>query len=201
MVNVLYVTTSQRETHTPVPSREPTAHARPLPPDKRPGKGHFARAVGAFVPKVAAAVFERYGFHSAEIMTSWDTIVGADVARLTRPEAIKWPRGGKSRTDSADEARGGATLILASDPACALEISYRTQDIVDRINRYFGYRAIANLKILQVPGTGRAAVDTTASPNSSPHSSAPLRSPTATGDLTAALDALGQTIARAACVR
>ena len=33
--------------------------------------------------------------------------------------------------------------ILASNPAFALEVSYRTQEIIDRINRYFGYRAIA----------------------------------------------------------
>jgi hypothetical protein len=201
MVNVLYVTTSQCETHTPVPSREPTTHARPLPPDKRSGKGHFARAVGAFIPKVAAAVFERYGFHSAEIMTSWDTIVGADVARLTQPQAIKWPRGGKSRADSPDETRGGATLILACDPAFALEISYRTQDIVDRINRYFGYRAIAHVKLMQVPGTSGAAVEGAAARALLRQTSQPERTSTATGDLTAALDSLGHSIAAATNAR
>ena len=82
MVDNLYVATSQHETQNPLANREPTAPARPLPPDRRQGKGHFARAVGAFVPKVTAAAFERFGFHSAEIMTSWETIVGADLARL-----------------------------------------------------------------------------------------------------------------------
>ena len=92
-------------------------------------------------------------------MTSWETIVGADLARLTRPEAIKWPRGSKARTNEADDGApaAGATLIIACDPAFALEISYRTQDILDRINRYFGYRAIANLRILQVPRTTEPA--------------------------------------------
>ena len=155
MVDILYVATSQHETQSPLANREPTAPARPLPPDRRHGKGHFARAVGAFVPKVTAAAFERYGFHSAEIMTSWETIVGADLARLTRPEAIKWPRGSKARTDASDDGApaAGATLVIACDPAFALEISYRTHDIVDRINRYFGYRAIAQLRIVQVPRT------------------------------------------------
>lgn len=170
MVDILYVATSQHETQSPVRSREPTAPARPLPPDRRPGKGHFARAVGAFVPKMTAAAFERYGFHSAEIMTSWETIVGADLARLTRPEAIKWPRGSKARTNEADEGApaAGATLIIACDPAFALEISYRTQDILDRINRYFGYRAIANLRILQVPQTTEPAGAATASSRAPP---------------------------------
>ena len=201
MVDILYVATSQHETQRPVRSREPTAPARPLPPDRRPGKGHFARAVGAFVPKVTAVAFERYGFHSAEIMTSWETIVGPDLARLTRPEAIKWPRGSKARTNEADEGTpaSGAALIIACDPAFALEISYRTQDILDRINRYFGYRAIANLRIVQVPRTTQAAAGATM-PSSS-HAPRPARASTETRDLAAVLDELGHSIASATSAR
>lgn len=152
MVVVLYDTTSKLERRNAMNGKQPTVVARSLPADKRTSKGYFARSVGAYVPKVVAAAFEKYGFHTAEIMTSWETIVGADLARLTRPEAIKWPRGAKGRVASDDEARtGGATLVLASNPAFALEVSYRTQEIVDRINRYFGYRAIAQLRIVQTP--------------------------------------------------
>jgi hypothetical protein len=199
MVDILYVATSQHETQSPVRSREPTAPARPLPPDRRPGKGHFARAVGAFVPKVTAAAFERYGFHSAEIMTSWETILGADLARMTRPEAIKWPRGSKARTNEADDGTpaAGATLIVACDPAFALEISYRTQDILDRINRYFGYRAIANLRIVQVPRTTEPA-GATVPPSRAPR---PVRASTETRDLVAVLDDLGHSIASATSAR
>ena len=134
--------------------RKPTDRAKPLPPDLRPAKGNFARAVGALLPKVTAAAFERYGFHSAEIMTSWETIVGGDLARLTRPEAIKWPRG-KARVTDANEESGGtsATLVVACNPAFALEISYRASELIDRINRYFGYRAIAQVRVTQVPET------------------------------------------------
>ena len=160
----------------------------------RPGKGHFARAVGAFVPKITARVFERYGFHNAEIMTSWPTIVGAEIARLARPESIKWPRGTKVRGDaSEDDAKaGGATLIIACAPAFALDISYRTEDIIERINRYFGYRAIAQLKVHQVPGTdGKPAAPAALSAGMA----APARTVPAAGDLASALDALGKRIA------
>ncbi|WP_409561222.1 DciA family protein [Hyphomicrobium sp. B1] len=131
---------------------EPTAQMKALPADTRPAKGVFAKAVGAFVPKVTSAVFQKFGFHSAEIMSSWETIVGKDLARLTRPDSIKWPRGGKAPVDADDEGRSsGATLIVATDPAFALDVSYRHGEIIDRINRYFGYRAIAQIKIRQVP--------------------------------------------------
>lgn len=120
-----------------------------LPPDKRPGKGVFARAVGSFVPKLAAKAFEKYGFHSAEIMTAWPRVAGAEIASFTAPERIKWPRGYAS--DEGEGASGGATLVLRVEPARALDAEYRSAEIIDRINRYFGYRAIAALRLIQAP--------------------------------------------------
>ncbi len=166
---------------------------RTLPPDARSSsKGQFAKAVGAFVPKVTAAVFEKFGFHSAEIMSSWETIVGADLARLTRPETIKWPRGGRSHGGAEDGSRSaGATLVVASDPAFALEVSYRHQEIIDRINRYFGYRAIGQLKVHQVPRAEPSAPVKAPPVRKIPMETAAI-SP---GDLGAALDALGRSVA------
>jgi hypothetical protein len=153
MVVVLQGTTSERETPDAMKVQQPTGAARPLPPDRRTGKGFFGRTVGAFIPKVVAPAFEKFGFHTAEIMTSWETIAGVDLARMTRPEAIKWPRGTKARSAVDDDGAraAGATLVIACDPAFALEVSYRTQDIIDRINRYFGYRAIAQIRVVQTP--------------------------------------------------
>lgn len=165
---------------------------RPLPPDVRSVKGQFARAVGSFVSKVTSAAFEKYGFHSAEIMSSWETIVGADLARLTRPETIKWPRGARSPVD-AEEAgpSAGATLIVACDPAFALEVSYRHKEIIDRINRYFGYRAISQLKVHQAP-----RVESATSPQKSARPNPPAESiAIPPGDIAAALEALGRSVA------
>jgi hypothetical protein len=159
MVVVLLGTTSDRETPAAMKVQQPTGPVQALPPDRRTGKGFFGRTVGAFIPKVVAPAFEKFGFHTAEIMTSWETIAGVDLARMTRPEAIKWPRGTKARSAADDDGAraAGATLVIACDPAFALEVSYRTQDIIDRINRYFGYRAIAQLRVVQTPQTAEVS--------------------------------------------
>lgn len=120
-----------------------------MPADKRLVKGVFAKAVGSFVPKLAAKAFERYGFHSAEIMTAWPRVAGAEIAAFTAPERIKWPRG--SGEPDGTGASGGATLVLRVEPARALDVEYRSAEIIDRINRYFGYRAVATLKLIQAP--------------------------------------------------
>ena len=136
---------------------------RTLPPDTRKSKGSFARAAGSFVPKLTAKAFERYGFHSAEIMTAWARVAGADLAGFTEPERIKWPRGHERVAgDDAGAAHDGATLVLRVDPARALDVEYRGAEIIDRINRYFGYRAISRLKIIQAPMSTRPSVAGTA---------------------------------------
>ncbi len=123
-----------------------------LPPDRSKGTKSYVRAAGSFVPRLTAKVFERYGFHSAEIMTSWVAVAGAEIAAISAPERLKWPRGAAAASPEPGETAGGAaTLILRVEPAHALDIEYRAGEIADRINRYFGYRAVAAIKILQAP--------------------------------------------------
>ncbi|MGQ0456408.1 MAG: DUF721 domain-containing protein [Hyphomicrobium sp.] len=105
------------------------------------------------MPKLTAKAFERYGFHSAEIMAAWPSVAGSDIATISAPERLVWPRGGaRASIDGSDGgASAGATLMLRIEPAHALDVSYRLGEIADRINRYFGYRAVAAVKIVQAP--------------------------------------------------
>lgn len=137
---------------TRIAKTAPSAHARPGAIRTQGPRPIAAKAVGSFVPRLTKPAFERYGFSAAAIITDWETIVGADMARYTRPERLKWPRRVDWSADEADpSARGrpGATLVVAVSAGRALDIQYKARDIVDRINHYFGYRAIADLRIVQ----------------------------------------------------
>lgn len=149
---------------------------RPLPPDRRNKGGSFARAAGAYVPKIAAKAFEKFGFHTAEIMMQWPTIVGKDIAAWTQPDRIRWPRPPGGAEAGAEEThRPGGTLVLRVEPARALDIEYRGAEIMDRINRYFGYRAVDTIKLIQAPLSDRTA-PASASPGVSPPLDAKLTS-------------------------
>ena len=133
------------------PMQSPRA-ALPPPPIRKPGFG--AKAVGTFVPRLTRQAFEKFGFSAATLITDWALIVGADLARATAPERLKWPKGvaaqGKA-VEEVDQGRPGATLILRVDDGRALDIQYKSRQIIERINAYFGYRAVADLRILQAP--------------------------------------------------
>lgn len=115
----------------------------------------FAKAVGGFVPKITQKAFEKYGFSTATLLTDWAAIVGADLAQYTQPDKLKWPRNVNAYGDveDGDKGRPGATLILRVDNARAIEVQYKGAQIIDRINAYFGYRAVDEMRILQAPVT------------------------------------------------
>ncbi len=110
-----------------------------------------AKAVGSFVPALTRKAFEKFGFSTTTLITDWARIVGAELAQSTIPDKLKWPRGGDMIGDGDDGERRGATLILRVDPARALDIEYRARQIMDRINGYFGYRAIETIRLVQAP--------------------------------------------------
>jgi hypothetical protein len=90
------------------------------------------------------AAFARYGFAYADLIGQWPAIVGEHLAAICRPERIKWPRQGE-----AGEARSGGTLILRAAPGRALDLQHETPGIIERINGFYGYAAIAAIKIRQ----------------------------------------------------
>jgi hypothetical protein len=69
------------------------------------------------------------------------------------PERLKWPRGAGAyaEVEEGSEGRPGATLVLRVDPARALDVEYKGRQIIERINAYFGYRAVAALRLIQAP--------------------------------------------------
>ncbi len=114
-------------------------------------KAHSSRAkpVGEFVPALMRPAFEKYGFPAAAILTEWEAIAGAELAAFTAPERLKWPRRTSSSGDDAFE--NGATLILRVSGARALEVEHLRPRLIERINAAFGYRAVAEIRVLQAP--------------------------------------------------
>lgn len=115
--------------------------------------GSFAKAVGSFVPQLTKKAFQKYGFSTATLLTDWAAIVGPELAAFSRPERLKWPRNvdAYGDIDQQDSGRPGATLVLRVDGAQALTVQYQSRQIMDRINAYFGYCAVNEIRIMQAP--------------------------------------------------
>lgn len=128
----------------------PVAAPSPQPQRQR---GVMARAVGSYVPRLTQKAMQKYGFSTAALLTDWAAIVGKDIAAHTSPLKLTWPRAPEvyGETPAEQAGRPGATLLIKVEAARALDIEYKRAQIVERINGYFGYRAVAELRIQQAP--------------------------------------------------
>ncbi len=100
--------------------------------------------------EITKAAFARHGFAQADVVANWDAIVGEALAAVSAPDRIKWPRG------SGEEAqKRGGTLVIRAAPGRALELQYEASRIISRINSFFGYGAVAQLKVLQAAELGK----------------------------------------------
>jgi hypothetical protein len=85
------------------------------------------------------------GFAEAGLITEWAAVVGAEIAAMSRPATLTFPRG---------ERRAGV-LTISCGGAAALELQHLKPQILDRINSHFGYAAIAEIRFRQ--GDARSA--------------------------------------------
>lgn len=85
---------------------------------------------------------------STALLGSWDEIAGAEFADCTRPERIVWPRRGDPGQE--DGYRPGQ-LVIACEGARALFLTHAQDELIDRINSFFGYPAIRQVRIVQKP--------------------------------------------------
>ncbi|MDF2494898.1 DciA family protein [Sphingomonas sp.] len=107
--------------------------------EAEPARSNRSRQVSELLPSVGGAAFRRFGFVQSSIVTRWPEIVGERLAAASAPESIKFPVGKKQ----------DGTLTLVARGAHAVMIQHVTPEIMERVNLFFGYPAVAKVAIRQ----------------------------------------------------
>ncbi len=102
-------------------------------------RGGPAKPIADLMPQIGRAAFRRFGFVQSSVVTRWPEIVGERHARVCMPEAIRFPPGEKSE----------GILQLVVLPAHAPLIQHVIPEIMERVNRFFGYKAVSRVKLRQ----------------------------------------------------
>lgn len=114
--------------------KAPAAKA-PGQTDEPPARRGYAARAGDLVGDVGGLAFRKFGFVQASVVARWPEIVGERYARVSSPESIRFPAG---------KDRGG-TLALLVEGAHAPLMQHMAPMIVERVNRFFGYPAVARI--------------------------------------------------------
>ncbi len=105
---------------------------------ERRGRGPLA--IAAVLDKVTRPLGRRRGLADARLMAEWAAVVGPQLAAESLPERLVRRRDG-----------AGGTLTIRVDGPMALELQHLAPLVIERLNAYFGYRAIERIVLRQAP--------------------------------------------------
>lgn len=88
----------------------------------------------------------RHGFAELDVLIRWPEIVGEALAPICRPVRVRY---GSAR-------KFGATLVVETNSARAPEVDHLSPRIIERVNQFYGYRAVSRLQITQSGMAGLA---------------------------------------------
>ena len=97
------------------------------------------RPMAAELPRLIGKPLGKRGFGEGGLIAEWPAVVGEEIARHAAPLKLAFPRG----------QRREGTLTLRATGAFATELQHMAPQLLERINGYLGYAAIARLKIEQ----------------------------------------------------
>jgi hypothetical protein len=118
---------------------KPTKRATTRQPRLEPPRSNRARPVSELLPDVGRAAFRKFGFVQHAIVSRWGEIVGERYARVSMPESIRFAQGKR--------AEGVLSLVVSG--AHAPMMQHIAPEIIERVNRFFGYAAVARVAIRQ----------------------------------------------------
>lgn len=116
-----------------------------MKPPPRPSRTYGFTQASSLVQTRIRAAAELRGFAVTRLLTHWPEIVGEAVARVARPVNVSYGREGF-----------GATLTILTTGAQAPMLEMQKEQIRDKANACYGYRAISRVRITQTAPTGFA---------------------------------------------
>jgi hypothetical protein len=103
-------------------------------------RGGGLRRLPDLLRRLLEPAARRRGLAEANLLTEWPTVVGLHLASRCHPIRL-----------SSGSDRPGGVLVLHATGAAALELQHSEPQILERINGYFGYGAVARLRLIQAP--------------------------------------------------
>ena len=88
------------------------------------------------LPRGLKKLLKRGGYNFSNIVDNWVKMVGKDISNACYPNTIKMSK----------EMNNG-TLVLNVIHGSELEVEYSKQEIIDKINTFFGFQCIKEIKL------------------------------------------------------
>ena len=102
------------------------------------------RPFGNTLPRGLKGILKKNGYNYSEIISKWNMLVGKDISSCSYPKSIKMKEGDSN-----------GTLILVIKRGDEINIEYSKKEIINKINSYFGYKLINEIKLQTINSESR----------------------------------------------
>jgi len=94
------------------------------------------RIFGNTLPRGVKGILKKNGYNYSEIISKWNLLVGKNISNCCYPKSIKMAHGDKN-----------GILILSIERGNEINIEYSKKEIINKINSYFGYKLINEIRL------------------------------------------------------
>ena len=94
------------------------------------------RLLGNTLPRGVKGILKKNGYNYSEIISKWSMLVGKNISSCSYPKSIKMPSGSKN-----------CILIVSVKRGDEINVEYSKNEIINKINSYFGYKLINEIKL------------------------------------------------------
>ena len=94
------------------------------------------RPFGNTLPRGVRGILKKNGYNYSEIISKWKKLVGKEISNWCYPKSIKI---GKENSNG--------TLLIAFKRGAEINVEYSKKEIINKINSYFGYNLIKEIRL------------------------------------------------------
>jgi len=94
------------------------------------------RPFGKTLPRTVRGILKKSGYNYSEIVNKWSSLVDKNISESSYPRSIKLAKN-----------NGNGILVIAVKRGNELIVEYSKDTIIRKINSYFGYNLIKNIKL------------------------------------------------------
>ena len=94
------------------------------------------RPFGNTLPRGFRGILKKNGYNYSEIIDKWNILVGKKISAFCYPKSIKMIN-----------QNNDGLLVLSVERGNEIDAEYSKKDIMNKINGYFGYKLISEIKL------------------------------------------------------
>ena len=102
-------------------------------------KQSYFKKVGKSLPKIIDKNIKERNFVEITLIKQWKAIIGQDIAKYCWPIKIVF----------SDIKNSNGIIFLKTKRGRSMEIEFKNDEIIEKLNQYFGYKAINKISVVQ----------------------------------------------------